>query len=161
MSLVPWRSTAKSAVPRMRFSDEMNSFQREISNLMNSFMSRADVGSPTIFESSMGPSIDLKEIDNKYLLDADVPGMSESDLDINFKNNTLTIKGEKKSEVEEKNADYVCVERSFGSFRRDIPFSDEIDEDAIKANLKDGVLHIELVKKEIGETSAKKISIFH
>lgn len=161
MSLVPWRSTSTPVFSRTRLSDEMNAFQREVNNLMNSFMSRSDVGAPVLFESSVGPSIDLKEKDNKYLLDADVPGMSESDLDINFKNNTLTIKGEKKSEVEEKNADYVYVERSFGSFRRDIPFNDEIDQDGIKANLKDGVLHVELAKKEKGKSSAKKISIFH
>lgn len=161
MSLIPWRSATAPAHTRSRLNDEMNAFQREVSNLMNSFISRSDIGSPVLFESNMGPSIDLKESDNKYLLDADVPGMSESDLDINFKNNTLTIRGEKKSEVEEKNSDYVCVERTFGSFRRDIPFSDEIDQDAIKANLKDGVLHVELAKKEKGKSTARKISIFH
>ncbi|MDO9182220.1 MAG: Hsp20/alpha crystallin family protein, partial [Bacteriovorax sp.] len=116
---------------------------------------------PQFFESSMYPSIDVTEKENKYLLDADVPGMSESDIEIDLRNNTLIIKGEKKNEIETKDADYVCVERSYGSFRRDIAFDEEVDPDNIKADLKNGVLHVELTKKEKSKLGHKKIPIKH
>lgn len=161
MNLVPWKSSALSPFSRTRIDDDLMSFQREMNNLMNSFFTRSDISMPQFQEMTFSPTVDLKEKDDKYLLDADVPGMSEGDIDIDFRNNTLTIKGEKKSEKETKDAGYVCVERSYGSFRRDIPFDDEIDQDNIKADLKNGVLHVELSKKEKGKTSHKKIPIRH
>lgn len=161
MNLTPWKSTGLAPFSRTRIEGELNSFQREMNNLMSTFFTRGDLSTPQFFDSSFSPSVDLKEKDDKYLLDADVPGMNESDIDIDFRNNTLTIKGEKKSEKETKDEGYVCVERSYGSFRRDIPFDDEIDQDSIKADLKNGVLHIELAKKEKGKTAHKKIPIKH
>ncbi len=161
MSLVPWKASAPTPFFKSRVGDELASFQREMNSLMNSFFTRGDLSLPNSFEASYYPSIDLKEKDNKYLLDADVPGMVESDLEMNFHNNILTIKGEKKSEKETKDIDYVCVERSMGSFRRDIAFDEEVDQDSIKADLKDGVLHVELQKKEKSKTATKKIAIKH
>ena len=163
MSLVPWKSTSSNVIPftRSRIGDEVSALQREMNNLMGNFFSRGDFMSPQLLDAGYFPSIDLKEKDNKYLLDADMPGMSEADIDIDFRNNTLVIKGEKKAETESKDASCVCVERSYGSFRRDIPFDEEIDQDSIKADLKNGVLHIELEKKEKGKSSHKKIAIKH
>lgn len=161
MNLTPWKS--RSAVPffRSNIGDEVTAFQREMNSLMNSFFNRGEMTSPTLLGSSFYPAIDLEEKDNKYLLEADVPGMNESDIDIDLHNNILTIKGEKKNERETKDADYVCVERSRGSFRRDIYLDKEVDQANIKADLRDGVLHVELAKKESGKTGHKKIMIKH
>ena len=63
--------------------------------------------------------------------------------------------------IQTRDEGYLCVERSYGSFRRDIPFEDEIDQDSIKAELKNGVLHVELAKKEKALESHKKIQIKH
>jgi HSP20 family protein len=167
MNLVPWKSTNvapfSNVMPfsRTRIGDEISSFQRDINNLMSTFFNRGDLNTSQLFDTSFSPSIDLKEKDDKYLLDADMPGMNEADIDIDFHNNTLTIRGEKKSEMETKEAGCVCVERSYGSFRRDIPFDEEIDQDNIKADLKNGVLHVELIKKEKSKTPHKKIAIKH
>lgn len=161
MNLTPWKSTSPSAFLRSRAGDDLSSFQREMNQLMNNFFSRGDIATPSMFETSMYPSIDLQEKENKYVLDADMPGMSESDIEINFHEDTLTIKGEKKMEKETKDVDYVCVERSSGSFRRDVYLSPNVDQENIKAELKDGVLHIELPKKDKGRTSHKKIAIKH
>lgn len=161
MNLVPWKSAAPSSFLRSRVSDDLTSFQREMNQLMNNFFSRGDVSIPSAFEASMYPSIDLQEKENKYILDADMPGMKESDIEIDFHNDILTIRGEKKTEKETKDSDYVCVERSTGSFRRDVYLSEDIDQESIKAELKDGVLHVELPKKERGKTTHKKIAIKH
>jgi len=161
MNLTPWKSTSCVPFFRSRSADPIREFQREMNDLMSTFFTRGDMGMNSIMDADIYPAVDLKEKDNKYLLDADMPGINESDIDIDFKNNTLILKGEKRSEKESKDEDYVCVERSYGSFRREIPFSEEIDQDSIKAELKDGVLHIELSKKEKGKTSHKKIPIKH
>lgn len=162
MNLTPWKS--RNAVPffRTNLDNEMTSFQREMNSLMNSFFNRGEL-TPSLMGAgaSFYPAIDVEEKDNKYLLEADVPGMTDADIDIDIHNNILTLKGEKKSERETREADYVCVERSRGSFRRDIYLDKEVDPANVKADLKDGVLHIELTKKESGKTGHKKIPIKH
>lgn len=161
MSLVPWKSTSTAPFFRNRIEDEMTSFQREMNNLMSSFFNRGELSTPQFADMNLYPSVDLKEKDNKYLLDADLPGMNESDIDIDLRGNVLTIKGEKKSEKETKDSGYICVERSRGAFRRDIYLSQEVDQDNVKAELKDGVLHVELIKKASTSTGHKKIPIRH
>ena len=149
MNLTPWKSSTSAPFTQTRVGEELASFQREMNNIMNNFLNRSETNSPINFDMNFYPAIDLVEKDNKYLLDAD------------FHNNTLTIKGQKKSEKETREMDFVCVERSTGSFRRDIYLDDEIDQDNIKADLKDGVLHVELIKKEKGRTNHKKVTIRH
>ncbi|MDD4974722.1 MAG: Hsp20/alpha crystallin family protein [Bacteriovorax sp.] len=161
MKLVPWKSKSVASYTPSIIGDELVSFQREMNSLMNSFFNRGELVIPQMLDTSFYPSIDLKEKDNKYLLDADVPGMNEADIDIDFHNKTLTIKGEKKSEKETRDSGYVCVERSSGTFRRDIYLDEDIDQNNIKAELKDGVLHVELLKKEKAKESHKKIAIQH
>lgn len=161
MNLTPWKSKNVAPFMRPRVGDELASFQREMNNLMNDFFNRGELYIPTAFSTSFYPSVDLKEKDNKYLLDADLPGMNEADIDIDFHDNILTIKGEKKSEKETKESDFVCVERSRGTFRRDIYLEGEVDQENIKADLKDGVLHVEITKKGPTKTSHKKIPIRH
>jgi HSP20 family protein len=154
MSLIPWTAG------RARAGDEMVAFQREMNSLLGNFFNRGESTSPLMsFDMSFYPSVDIKEKEDKYLLDADVPGMKEADIDLDFHNNVLTIRGEKKSESATKDAGCVCTERSYGSFRRDISFDDDVDQEKIKAELKAGVLHVELVKKEKSKTSHQKITI--
>lgn len=159
MSLVPWKSSNLIPFKRSRMDDELTEFQQEMNSLMRNFFKGGDVGGPIMFDTKFFPSIDVKEKDDKYLIYADMPGVNESDIDIDFHNNVLTIKGKKKSESEIKDADFVCVERSSGSFRRDIPFDEMIDQEKIMAQLKNGVLQIELSKKEKNKTSHRKIEI--
>lgn len=161
MSLVPSKSSSTAPSFRPQVEDEFTSFQREMNNLMSSFFNRGELSVPSYFETAIYPSIDLKEVGDKFLLDADVPGMSEADIDIDLHGNTLTIKGEKKSEKETRESDFICSERSRESFRRDINLGQEVDQANVKAELKDGVLHVELLKKEPNKSSHKKIAIRH
>jgi HSP20 family protein len=160
MSLVPWKTGNTIPVTRSRIGDEMAAFQRDMNSLMGSFFNRGELGIPTMsFDTSFYPAVDVKEKDDKYLLEADMPGINDADIDLDFHNNILTIKGEKKSRSETKEEGYVCTERTYGAFRRDIPFNDDIDQEKIKAELKAGVLHVELAKKEKGKSNHTKIAI--
>ena len=100
MSLVPWKSTSMPSAFRPRIGDELTSFQREMNSLMSNFFNRGDLTIPQSFIAGSYPAMDLREKDNKYVIDLDVPGMTASDIDMDFHDNTLTVKGETKSEKE-------------------------------------------------------------
>jgi HSP20 family protein len=85
--------------------------------------------------------------------------MDEQDIDVSLSRNSLTIKGEKKEEKEDKGKDYYHMERSYGSFSRIIPLPVEVDEASIKASFKKGVLTIRLPKTTKAVEEIKKISV--
>jgi Molecular chaperone (small heat shock protein) len=102
--------------------------------------------------------VDLKEDENSYLLDADLPGMDKDNIDINLQNNYLTISAKREDQVEENKDNYVRRERCYGEFKRSFYF-DNIDEENTKASFKDGILHLELPKKDKTKDEKKKINI--
>ena len=91
------------------------------------------------------------------MLTAELPGVNKEDIDIDLKDNTLTLKGEKKAEKKEEKENYIRVERSYGKFKRSFYVSDDIDVSKVDANFKDGILRIKLVKKE--EAKPKQIKV--
>lgn len=104
-----------------------------------------------------GPSLDLSETKNDFIVKAEIPGIDPKDIDISLSNDVLTIKGEKKQEKEEKEENYHLIERSYGSFTRSIRLSREVQSDKIKASYKDGILKVLLPKSE--EAKKKEIKI--
>ena len=92
------------------------------------------------------PSIDVRETDTDLIVEADLPGMDEKDVSVTLNNGVLTLKGEKKSEREEKEEDYHLMERSYGSFQRSFRLADTIDPDKVTAAFDKGVLKITLGK---------------
>ena len=99
---------------------------------------------------------DIKDNGNEYLLEADLPGFKKEDIDVNLENNYLTIKAERKVENEEKDKKgrYIRCERSYGSFVRSFDVSD-VDTDKITASYEDGVLKLNMPKKENALHTAK------
>jgi HSP20 family protein len=94
------------------------------------------------------PEMDLVESDDHYLLKADLPGMKQEDVSIEFNDGTLTISGERKAEYERKEKGYVRLERSFGRFSRSLTLPDGVDPDKIEAAFHDGVLDVRIAKPE-------------
>jgi HSP20 family protein len=105
------------------------------------------------------PAVDIAEKDNAYEVTADVPGFDDNSIEIQVSNGSLWIKGERKSEREERQKDYYLSEREFGSFQRCFRLPDGIDTDKIEATLKKGVLTVTLPKTAEGQKAAKKIEI--
>ncbi len=103
------------------------------------------------------PAIDIIETKDKYKIKAEFPGIPKDDIEINVSDNVLTIKGEKKQEKEEKDANYYRTERVYGLFQRQLVLPPDVDADKIKANYKNGVLEIEIPKGE--KAKPKKINI--
>lgn len=94
------------------------------------------------------PPVDIVENDGGYAITIEVPGAKKDDVSVVCQNNVLTVKGEKKSEREEKDEHRHYVERSYGSFSRAFTLPSDANGDAVKAHFHDGVLTVEIPKSE-------------
>lgn len=94
------------------------------------------------------PAVDFKETDDAFHVTAEVPGLSEKDINIELTGKRLILRGEKKDTREEKRGAYCYTECSYGSFQRAIPLPCEIDADNIQATCRHGVLRLRLPKAE-------------
>ena len=101
---------------------------------------------------------DIRETENAYILEADLPGFAREDIHAEIKDGYLTIRAEHKSETEDKNETYLRRERSYGSFSRTFDL-DGIDAEAITASFKDGVLTLELPKLTPKAEEARRLEI--
>ena len=108
-------------------------------------------------EEAWLPAVDVAESPDKITVKAEIPGMEAKDIEISMVGDTLTIKGEKKAEREQKEENYHLVERSYGSFSRAMKLPALVDPDKVEATYKNGVLTVALPKKE--EVKPKAIEI--
>jgi len=96
------------------------------------------------------PPMDLTEEENEYVLRADLPGLSEDDIEIEVKDDVLTISGERRYEHENRHEGFYRVERSFGRFSRSLDLPSGIDAEALRADFDRGVLEVHIPKPEQG-----------
>lgn len=108
-------------------------------------------------EEEWQAAIDVAETESELVVNVEIPGMDPEDIDVSLSEGTLFIKGEKKPEAEEKEADYHLIERSYGTFIRSIPLPAEIQSDRVSASYKNGILTIALPKSE--GTQKKEIKV--
>jgi len=143
------RNVARSDNPFM-------SLQREIDRLFDDF-TRGFPAFSTGGGNEMLPSVDVTETDKQIEITAELPGLEEKDVQVNFADNVLTIRGEKKAEKEEKDKAYRLVERSYGSFVRSLQLPDGVDANTIKASIDKGVLKVTVPKP--APAQVKKIDV--
>jgi len=103
------------------------------------------------------PAVDVFDKKDKFIVKAELPGMKEEDIDVSVVGDTLSIKGEKKTETEVKDEAYYRCERTYGSFYRSIPLPSTVDANKIEASFEDGVLEVVLPKS--AEVKPKKIAV--
>jgi HSP20 family protein len=103
------------------------------------------------------PAMDLVEADDNFVLRADLPGLTQDDIKIEFEDRTLTVSGERKAENEVKKDGYVRVERAFGSFSRSLTLPQGVDPEAVTASFENGVLEVTIPKPE--ERKPRRIEI--
>jgi len=103
------------------------------------------------------PSVDILEKDDALILRAELPGITEKDIDLKIEGNTLTLKGERKMEDEDNKSNYHRVEGHYGSFLRSFKLPDTVDVEKINAEYKNGVLTIKLPHKP--ETKPRDIQV--
>jgi len=105
------------------------------------------------------PNVDVVEDDKEIRVSAELPGMDEKDIEVTLNRESLTIKGEKKEEKEDRGKDFYRVERSYGSFQRVIPLPCEVEEDKAEATFRKGVLKVRLPKTAEARKAVKRIPV--
>ncbi|ABC75930.1 Hsp20/alpha crystallin family protein [Syntrophus aciditrophicus] len=138
------------------------SLQREMNRLFDDFFRGFDLEPFATMEdryAGFTPSIDVRENDDALTIKAEIPGIDEKDVEVLVSDDSVTIKGEKKEEQEDKGKDYYRLERTYGSFHRVIPLPKGINLEKVEATFKNGLLSIKLPKTEEAQTKSKKIPI--
>ena len=131
-----------------------------LQNRMNSlFRDLNEGGEGPLATASFVPAVDVYEDDKKVMLKLEVPGMQEKDLDVSVENNTLTVKGERKFEKEEKEENFHRIERRYGSFFRAFTLPSTVDTEHVAASYEAGVLKLELSKKPEAQPKQIKINV--
>lgn len=114
---------------------------------------------PRLSELDMAPAVDLAETEKTYEITCELPGMEEQDIEVAISNGTLTIKGEKQVEKEEKKKEYIFSERRYGSFQRTFRIPDGVDTEKIAATFSKSVLSVILPKTPEAQQNERKIQI--
>ena len=142
--------------------DEENPFalmQREMNRVFDSFSQNWGLGAFPEFTGAFMPRLDVTEDAKAFTVTAELPGMSEKEIDLSISGDTLTIRGEKKEEKEDKNKNYYYSERSYGTFMRSVPLPRQVETDKVSASFNKGVLTITLPKTAEAMESMKKIDV--
>lgn len=145
-----------SSIARLDPFRSLSSLQEQVNRLFDiNFQGRAD-NSALI---TWAPAVDIFETENELVLKADLPDMNEKDLDIRVENNLLIIHGERKFEANVKEEDYLRVERAYGAFTRSFSLPATVNNEAIKAEYKNGVLTVEMPKRAESKPKQVKVSV--
>jgi len=144
------------------YSDPLTAMRAEMDRVFDAFLGRGfgRFNAPVPeWGDAVVPSIDLRETETDLVIEAELPGMDEKDVSVTLSNGVLTLKGEKKSEREEKKDDYHLTERSYGSFQRSFQLGDSVDADKVTAAFEKGVLKVTLPKRPEAVKAEKRIPI--
>jgi len=130
-----------------------------LQNRVNSLFREMNEADSPLTTASFVPAVDIYEDAQKVVLKLEVPGIEEKDLDVRVENHTLTVKGERKFEKEEKEENFHRIERRYGSFYRAFTLPSTVDAEHIGASYSAGVLKLELAKKPEAQPKQIKINV--
>ena len=155
--LIPWGRQSSNAPVQYQGenSNPIAGLRREVDRLFDDLFRGSlpglgsGIGSGFGRSLSVWPNVELSETDREIRVTAEVPGMSENDVELLLEDGVLTLRGEKKSETEDKDRGY--SERYYGRFERRIALPSNVDEQGAKADFKDGVLSVTLPKSAEAE----------
>jgi HSP20 family protein len=149
--MIPWRRREMAR----RGERDPTAFEREMDRLFEDFFRGRNL---TPFGEGWGtfsPSMDVVESENEIKVSAELPGMSDEDIEVSLDRGVLTIRGEKSEEQKEEGDNYYRAERTYGSFQRSIPLPAEVKQDEVEAVFQKGVLTITLPKAKVTESQHK------
>jgi HSP20 family protein len=152
LSLTPW-GFGRALTPTAN--GNMFGLHREIDRIFDEFSK----GLSTPANADWTPRMNVAETEKEYQVSAELPGVAEKDVEVTFHEGLLTVKGSKKEETEQKDKNFHRMEMSYGSFERSVALPEEIDEEAINASFKNGVLTISIPKKPSPKAETRKIQI--
>ena len=133
---------------------EVASLQDRVNSIFQDFAG----DNQSVTAASFAPAVDVYENGEKLVLKLDIPGIKEEDLDIRVENQTLSVRGERKFESEEKEENFHRIERRYGSFYRSFSLPTSVDTENVQADYDAGVLKLELKKKASAQPRQIKIA---
>jgi HSP20 family protein len=146
MALMRWNPTR-----------DLLSIRDDMNRMFNELFGRTEGQEGTWLSGAWTPPVDIHETDDALILKAELPGFSKNDVNVELKDNTLTLKGHRQEEKEVKEEQFHRRERAYGSFQRTFMLPASVDAEKVTANYKDGILELRLPKRETAK--AKRISI--
>ncbi|MDY6856031.1 MAG: Hsp20/alpha crystallin family protein [Thermodesulfobacteriota bacterium] len=114
---------------------------------------------PRLNDSMLKPTLDLGATGKEYTITVEIPGVDEKDVRLEIANDTLTIRGEKMQEKEEKDKSYYRMERSYGSFQRVLSLPHDANQDGINATFKNGILSVAIPRKVLPKADVRQIEV--
>src|SRR5579862_723571 len=130
-----------------------------LQNRVNSLFRDFNEGESSMTTASFVPAVDVYEDAQTVVLKLEVPGIEEKDLDVRVENHTLTVKGQRKFEKEEKEENFHRIERRYGNFYRSFTLPSTVDSEHINAGYTNGVLKLELKKKPEAQHKQIKVNV--
>jgi HSP20 family protein len=157
-ALVPWRNN-KPQMPATRedFFDPFVTFRREMDRMFDDFFGGGLLRAHG--KQGVMPAVDIDETEKEVVVTAELPGVSDKDVEVTLAGDILTIRGDKKTEHEEKNGDSYYMDRRFGSFSRSLRLPFDVSDEKVDAKFKDGVLTIHLPKPPELQQSVRRVEI--
>lgn len=145
-----------SSITRWDTYSGLSGLQEQVNRLFeSSFSRRADNSALT----SWAPAVDIFETENELVVKADLPEVNEKDIDVRVENNMLTVRGERKFEEKTEKENYLRVERTYGTFSRSFSLPNTVNNEAIKADYKNGVLTVTLPKRAESKPKQVKVNV--
>jgi HSP20 family protein len=160
--LIPWgRNAQTTPSPYREEGDPFMTLHREMNRLFADVFRGFDTAPFSSF-GGMGrmagwPSVEVTETDKDVRVSAELPGLDEKDVEVLMSDGVLTIRGEKRSEVEDKERAF--SERTYGRFERRIPLGWDVEEDKVNASFRNGVLTVTMPKSAKAAAKARRIAI--
>lgn len=134
----------------------LSNLQNQFNRIFNdSFRNQAEESALTTW----APAVDIYETPNELVVKADLPDVNEKDIDVCVENNLLTIRGERKFEKSVSEENYLRVERTYGAFSRSFSLPNTVNAEAIGAEYKNGVLTVNLPKREESKPRQVKVTV--
>jgi HSP20 family protein len=160
-ALVPWRNNNKPQLPAPRedFFDPFVTFRREMDRMFEDFFGGGSARHAQSGWQTLTPVVDINENEKEIVVSAELPGVTEKDIEVSLAGDLLTIKGEKRFEHEEKNGDSTYMERRFGSFARSVRLPFEAGEEQIEAKFANGVLTVVVPKPAQLQRAVRRIGV--
>lgn len=159
---MPNRDIAPRREPRLSpfAADPFTALRRDMSRLVDDLWSPAE---PRAFappaSGGVWPSLEVKETDQAYEVTAELAGLEQKDVQLELRDNILTLSGERRDERREGDGGRFYTERTYGRFGRTIPFDHEVDPDKVEATFRNGVLNISLPKNPRARDKTRRIEV--
>jgi HSP20 family protein len=138
---------------------ELEEIGERFNRLFGRLPLRRDSGQETLTVADWAPRVDITEDDKEYLIKAEIPEVDKKDVKVTVQEGVLTIQGERKQEKEENSKRVHRIERFYGTFARSFALPEDVEEDNLKAEFKDGMLLVHLPKAEKPKPKAVEIQV--